>query len=369
MMPIISMAGSPDASFGAFQATGIALALSNGVAAGMAALQQDLLSLDRVLVAGAARFEALIRLADGLRTAGSSAAVPIAAQVAASGQEDPAAVDARPDAPVSATIAQPVSDRVRSESAQHAESSPPAPRAFASPEQPGPTLRHPQVAGSAVGGTATAKEPQETAAPIRVISTPSAQASPVPRSNVPGQRDEQSVGDPNVTIGAGLIAMTVGTASDAALASNLLPPAMIAPAPLPSTTAHTLPVPELAAIAPPEAMIAIAPVQTLLASRPWAPPQAPQAASQAQPVTSIAVPDIARTQHQATSDAQRPPAGSQPALEAKLEPREGLLILDGAQLGRWIMDRIARQISRPTAGTTGIDPRVSPIYPGAPASV
>jgi hypothetical protein len=369
MMPRISMAGSLDASFGAFQATGVALALSNGVAEGMATLQQDLLSLDRVLVAGAARFEALIRLADGLRPAGSSAAVPIAAQVAAAGQADPAAVDARPDAPVSATITQPVSDRVRSESAQHTESSPPAPRASASPEQPGPTLQHPQVAGSAVGGTATAKEPPETAAPIRVISTPSAQVSPVLRSDVPGQQNEQSVGDPNVTIGAGLITMTVGMASEATFASSMLPPAMIAPMALSSTTAHTLPVPELGAIASPEAMIAIAPVQTPLASRPWAPPQAQQAASRAQPVTSIAVPDIARTEHQATSDPPRPPAGSQPALEAKSEPREGLLILDGAQLGRWIMDRIARQISRPTAGTTGIDPRVSPIFPGAPASV
>jgi hypothetical protein len=43
------------------------------------------------------------------------------------------------------------------------------------------------------------------------------------------------------------------------------------------------------------------------------------------------------------------------------------LILDGAQLGRWIMNRLARQASRPAAGTTGIDPRISPIFPGAPA--
>jgi hypothetical protein len=65
---------------------------------------------------------------------------------------------------------------------------------------------------------------------------------------------------------------------------------------------------------------------------------------------------------------QRPPSMSRQTPETAVEPRQGLLILDGAQLGRWIADRIGRQVSRPVAGTTGIDPRVSPTFPGAPAS-
>ena len=69
------------------------------------------------------------------------------------------------------------------------------------------------------------------------------------------------------------------------------------------------------------------------------------------------------------ADVQRTPSMARQSPEAAVEPRQGLLILDGAQLGRWFADRIARQVSRPVAGTTGIDPRVSPTFPGAPASV
>ena len=48
------------------------------------------------------------------------------------------------------------------------------------------------------------------------------------------------------------------------------------------------------------------------------------------------------------------------------EPKQGLLILDGAQLGRWVLDHLVTSASRPGAGTSGIDPRMTAIYPGAP---
>ena len=40
--------------------------------------------------------------------------------------------------------------------------------------------------------------------------------------------------------------------------------------------------------------------------------------------------------------------------------------LDGAQLGRWMMDHLERDASRPGAMTTSLDPRMNAAYPGAP---
>ncbi|MEJ0016750.1 MAG: hypothetical protein WDN25_09300 [Acetobacteraceae bacterium] len=51
---------------------------------------------------------------------------------------------------------------------------------------------------------------------------------------------------------------------------------------------------------------------------------------------------------------------------ADAEPRQGTLVLDGAQLGRWMLDHLARHAARPGAGVTGIDPRINATYPGAP---
>jgi hypothetical protein len=46
-----------------------------------------------------------------------------------------------------------------------------------------------------------------------------------------------------------------------------------------------------------------------------------------------------------------------------------MLVLDGAQLGRWMIDHLEHRASRPGAMTTGIDPRMSAEYPGASTGV
>jgi hypothetical protein len=66
------------------------------------------------------------------------------------------------------------------------------------------------------------------------------------------------------------------------------------------------------------------------------------------------------------SDREIGTAGPALQSDAAPEPREGMLIIDGAQLGRWVIDHLARQASRPMAGMTGIDPRMNPTFPGAP---
>ena len=45
------------------------------------------------------------------------------------------------------------------------------------------------------------------------------------------------------------------------------------------------------------------------------------------------------------------------------------ILIDGTELGRWVIDHIADQAMRPNAGTTGIDPCVVASFPGAPTGV
>lgn len=61
----------------------------------------------------------------------------------------------------------------------------------------------------------------------------------------------------------------------------------------------------------------------------------------------------------------RPPERSD-RQETFSETRQGMLVVDGAQLGRWMIDHLERRASRPGVGTTGIDPRISATFPGAP---
>ena len=42
--------------------------------------------------------------------------------------------------------------------------------------------------------------------------------------------------------------------------------------------------------------------------------------------------------------------------QTESESRQGMLVLDGAQLGRWMIDHLEHRASRPGAMTTGIDP-------------
>ena len=52
--------------------------------------------------------------------------------------------------------------------------------------------------------------------------------------------------------------------------------------------------------------------------------------------------------------------------QASSGQQQGTLSLDSVQLGRWMIDHMERQASRPGTMTTGIDPRMTTIFPGAP---
>ena len=81
--------------------------------------------------------------------------------------------------------------------------------------------------------------------------------------------------------------------------------------------------------------------------------------------TKLGTPMTPRT----TTDPTVQPEGAQSALaeppRAESGSRQGMIILDGAQLGRWMIDHLERHASRPGAMTTGFDPRMNAAYPGA----
>ncbi len=64
-------------------------------------------------------------------------------------------------------------------------------------------------------------------------------------------------------------------------------------------------------------------------------------------------------------------AAAMPAMAPSAEPAPssggegGAVYLDGALVGRWLSDRLAREASRPGGGATGFDPRMGPSWPGA----
>ena len=115
---------------------------------------------------------------------------------------------------------------------------------------------------------------------------------------------------------------------------------------------------------------------------PWSP--APERPDMADPVVlpvlatrhTEAAPVAARRQaapiEPAPNQALAPQlAAALPTLAPSAEPAQngggegGAVYLDGALVGRWLSERLAREASRPGGGATGFDPRMGPSWPGA----
>ncbi len=132
-------------------------------------------------------------------------------------------------------------------------------------------------------------------------------------------------------------------------AATLSPPVFPPPIVLPS-------LPTLQSAAPPPIGTGAAPGESLsIAPRPTSAGNRSKAA----PSVWTGTPDAAQTVPQQTpsADPQSNPSDAQPY-------QEGRLILDGAVLGRWIIDHLTREIDRPTAAGTAVDPRMGRNWPG-----
>jgi hypothetical protein len=67
-----------------------------------------------------------------------------------------------------------------------------------------------------------------------------------------------------------------------------------------------------------------------------------------------------------TEPTERVPALPSADLRQSDPPAFAEIHLDGAALGRWVTRHLERQITRPQAGATGFDPRMTPSWAGAP---
>jgi hypothetical protein len=392
-MHVNAMAGSQDTGVAGAHAIGVTLALSNGVPEGIAAIQQGMVSLDSTMAAGAVRLEVLIKLAEALHTLGSPGVVPAAARTAASLPEPSPTMEARPALTAgelsSAAFSQPARDALRPPTAIQSEVASQSPRSTAVPEQAHLVPDISSMPSLASAGTDTQQEDRPTAPTMPAGRVSVVQASPVRPRNAATNEDAAAPVDQLPGMSADLTATSLNAVQNTAFASAVLAPAMVAPTAIAPTsitptsitptsiapmtvappTARAKDVPGDRSTLPFEMMIAAARSQELLMTGPSAPPTALPTSQIASGSPLITPRTEAPTDQAMPTDQQRPPSMSRQSPDTAAEPRQGTLILDGTQLGRWIMDRIARQASRPVAGTTGIDPRISPTFPGAPASV
>jgi hypothetical protein len=382
-MHVKAMAGSQDTGVAGAHAVGTTLAFSNGVPEGVVEIQHDLTSLARTMVAGTVGLEALIQLAEGLNALGARSVMPIAARTDALIPEIAPVVDAQTD-PVSGqsngtAYAQPARNASLPQTSVPSALVPQSPPLVAGIEQASPVTPHVLMPSLVTVGTDSSQDHWPRAPGMPATSASVAQISPGRTLSTATNPDAAAPVDRLPAMSASLTAARLEAVRNTELPSLALAPATVVPTPIAHAAVAPMNVAPMAARADDlprtrstltfEATVAAARSQESLVIGSSAPSTA-SPTSQLASIPPLAAPRTEESGDQVMpTDVQRTPSMSRQSPDTAREPRQGLLILDGALLGRWIADRIARQVSRPVAGTTGIDPRISPTFPGAPASV
>ena len=68
--------------------------------------------------------------------------------------------------------------------------------------------------------------------------------------------------------------------------------------------------------------------------------------------------------HSGSSGFMQAPTAAQQPTSTSNPPSQGDVFLDGARVGRWIVNMLAREASRPQSGATPFDARMGPSWPG-----
>jgi hypothetical protein len=312
---------------------GIRLVLENGVSSGIAALKDDLAAYDRALMMTTGRLRTLSQASDGAgigaglaASAGAGAAGP-AVHSPARGDETTipdAEAGRRREAPVPAT--------------PQALSRPPQAITAAAPAMPRTSLAG-RVAGSQEGAQRSPVAPAQA-----------------PRASVEARRGATPQGRGQAPIPAAATMITVSPPSYARYAPAFptgQPPAVVAPETPEGTDSRPVSMP-----APDQREVRRAPLVVREPFRPPAwdvvPPSSPATTSSAQASAGVA---------------SAPAALAMPAVPvaaaASTGPAQGDVFLDGARVGRWMSDRLARDVDRPQSGVTGFDPRLGAAWPGS----
>lgn len=301
---------------------GIRLALDNGVSAGVTMIRHDLQELDKALAVSMNGLLRLQSLGDAVTRVVAVRSGPMTSQA------QPHVISQTESAPVAII----------------------APVAPPSGVQEPPSILPPAIERTVNMVTPAIRDDRRHTpidpTPIAVPALPFAKAPPAPARQAP---------EPSTSVATYAPSLFVAV-------SKPSPAAVIEPRPV-----RFDPAAETAA--PSSDLIPVAPSPVLPPAAPELAQTPDRAASAPQPLASPTAaplaPPIALPAY-ASTVAPAPRASAAPAAPTPTPgPTGGDVYLDGTRMGRWISDQLARDVGRPQAGTAGVDPRLSAIWPGA----
>lgn len=368
---------------------GIRLALENGVSEGLAVIRRDLSALDAAIAHSAAGLTALQQLAAGVLTPGLPAAKP---------PTPPPARPPAPNVPPAEPAPRPAPVKTEPSTAPVRAESEGVPIRFEAPVRPSASYgpAQPEIPAAPVPRPMSRAQPAEPAPSRPVVPRVELTASPVsappvqPATIVPAAPLKAATAAPAptrlMTSPAESVSRSPLTSPPSKRSAPSLPPATntlrtIVPPPSPATgrlprtrelvqTAQTPAAASFPAIAPalnapPGRLAPTAPPPTVRPSAPQPsnPPTPPILRFAAQPPALAMAPrqpslpgaPARRTEQDRFTTPQRNTPASRDG---------GDIYLEGSVIGRWLADSLARAASRPASGSTGFDPRLSPVWPG-----
>jgi hypothetical protein len=362
---------------------GLTLALEDGVSAGIETIRRELGALDRAIVVSTANLVRLQEVARGAVNAGVAQAGAMAAltrdSAAAAARQaavpprtpvvtmpeaasaGPAAQSGTQDAPIAAPPPASMAATKQDDGAA-------APAAPVVRDRAEPSPQTPKTSSAAVTGSpaqAMAAEIAQATAPVTV--------KPVAAFEHPTQ-PRPIVAEAPVSM-APWRAVREPSAPPTPTPASLIrtePPAPL-PAPSPSIGTPAMPMASLVVPEKRQPDQAAAPVTRIETAAPAASFEAPRP-PEMRPAPSMAPPPRGSPMLPTTEPPRRPPHREQ---VASLAPRQatdryrdqamsGTIMIDGTELGRWMADYLAHAASRPPSGGVGFDPRMTPVWAGAP---
>lgn len=126
----------------------------------------------------------------------------------------------------------------------------------------------------------------------------------------------------------------------------------------------SLPAVSFAAFAPSPVPMAM-PMADAATRQPASPDAAPAVVGDRGQIHAPEAATAAAPRARGTMDTPSSPSYAPPTAQAlQSGPTGGDVFLDGARVGTWLADHLAREAGRPQMGGTGFDPRLTPAWPG-----
>ncbi len=343
---------------------GVRLALEDGVSAGISSIRRDLAALDRAVGTSTGQVLKLSRLGRQVVLPGE----PLVSVETARKAPSPRSPERRPEKTEDQSEGAPTVMR--------------SPLGAAAPEpkvQDGTRCTEAQTAQAPRVPTSVSISEKEI--PVRAVGflpAPVAPCSPlVPNLPVPPAEARNAA--PDLCSFAQLVSPPVSPFPGQGAEPTRVTPVPLGPAlpNLPSGQAQSPSAPVADEVVGPNTAVAsaalgslTAPMLTTVGGRPlMAPAQFERLSLVPRPSPNPAALEEGNERYQpALSANPAMPSGARdfekPEQPSRVSADQGDLILDGMRLGRWISDRLSERITRPQQGFTGIDPRLSPSWPG-----